>query len=236
MKRETRANWWFIVIFLLVSLPGAVILFIKKLDPSSARFDQPEEMLTSLPYMAPLPVPIGTKWIVPPRTLAWLRRLAKSHGASEVVSAVPPGPEWEPVISSDHVLQLMIIKQQPNYEGYALLIWDGSLPLEPAAYQATTEMPDRTVGGHVHLDVSNIESIFVPEDVRRELIGLGFVKPPARVVWIEVGRGYIFVPVKTITINCATALRPLHSSVYWPYLGLYATTLPDHDPLRPPNN
>ena len=38
-------------------LPGAVILFRKKLDPTAHRLDQPDPVLRRLPYMSPLPAP-----------------------------------------------------------------------------------------------------------------------------------------------------------------------------------
>jgi hypothetical protein len=70
VRRETRVNLIFLVAFLALSLPGAVILFRKKLDPGAPRMDQPDMMVTRLPYMAPLPAPTGVKWVVPDRTRA----------------------------------------------------------------------------------------------------------------------------------------------------------------------
>lgn len=207
MKRETRANWWFIIIFLIVSLPGAVILFFKKLDPSAARFDQPEEMLTSLPYMAPLPAPPDMKWIVPQRTFEWLREVTREHsGFGRILSAVSPGPEWEPVISSDHLIQVMTWRPGENSEWFGLVIWKDGAPTEADAYKASID--------GWSADPAKISLVPVPEHVRKELVALGYVRPPKQVIWMDIALGPVAVSGPYhVALEWRGADGPLRTSV-----------------------
>ena len=53
MKRETRVNLIFLIAFLAISLPGAVILFRKKLEPNARRMDllSPTALTTTDPEL-----------------------------------------------------------------------------------------------------------------------------------------------------------------------------------------
>lgn len=181
MTRETRANLWFLVVFLIISLPGAVILFRKKLDPSASRMDAPDAVLRQIPFMAPPPAPPGVRWMVPPRTRAWLETIAHEKTGAAMVSSVGPGPEWEPVISPDHVLQWVSVVPQKERTTVGLLIWDGSWPDEASRF----DLRARINGEPKAATVEAIEAVPVPGEVRKELVGLGFTHPPVRVLWVR---------------------------------------------------
>jgi len=173
VERQTRANLVFLAFFLAVSLPGAVILFKKKLDPSAPRLDQPDPVLRRLPYMTPLPVPPGMKWIVPDRTFQWLRLLSQQMSGTLPYSAAPPGPEWEPVISRDHRLQVLTLSDRR----LGLLVWKSDLEPRPALFSVRA--------GDAEIQVTGTQEELVPEEVRRELVVLGYTKPPKNVMLIE---------------------------------------------------
>ena len=162
---------------MVVSLPGAVILFRKKLDPTSHRLDQPDPVLHRLPYMVPPPAPPGIKWIVPDLTQRWVATIAGPGGP---VSAGPPGPQWEPVISSDHLLQVLRADPKAGSTRLTLLVWDGRIEPRAAAFGI------RVDGSAAGVSIVAAESMALPHDVRRELVVMGFVRPPEHVIRVEV--------------------------------------------------
>lgn len=181
MTRETRLNLWFLAIFLIISLPGAVILFIKKLDPSASRMDEPDAVRMELPYMAPVPAPPETRWMVPPKTRQWLADLTRQKTGQPMTSAVPAGPEWEPVISADHRLQVMSVFVKKGRASLAVIVWNGLT----STGADRLKMSLRSSGHDLPAKIIQVEWIDVPEDVRHEWVSLGFDHPPKRIAWIE---------------------------------------------------
>ncbi|HEY8750851.1 MAG TPA: hypothetical protein VIM11_22900 [Tepidisphaeraceae bacterium] len=176
MRRENRLNLLFLAAFIVVALPGAVILFKKKLDPTAHRLDQPDPILNRLPYMVPPPAPAGIKWIVPDRTQAWVQSLT---APAPVASAKPPGPQWEPVISEDHRLQLLgVTVGDPSH--LTLLLWNGTV--EPRADLFAVTIDGAPGSAHV----TSVKVIAIPPDARRELVMMGFVRPPVNVLVLDV--------------------------------------------------
>lgn len=183
MKRDTRVNLLFLALFLAVSLPGAVILFKKKLDPNAARMDQPDAIVRELPYMAPLPAPPGVKWIAPLRTRQWLAELNRGRGGGDdLLSEGDDTTKWQPVISDDHVLQVLSASHSSSTLILSLLIWDASTPGAAEDYSFKLDTAGRSLLGKTR----SIQSTAVPHDVKRELMGLNMVRPPAAVTWISV--------------------------------------------------
>jgi hypothetical protein len=214
VKRENRANALFLVIFLVISLPGAVILFRKKLDPTSPRLDQPDPVLRQLPYMTPPPTPPQMRWMVPPRTRQWLDSIVSQRmKVPGMLSLVGPAPEWEPIISPDHTLQVMAIKPNETGERIGVLLWTRS---GLSALREPSVNVSEAGGPLQQAQVISTESIPLPPDVRRELVGLGFSHPPEQIGWIQSQLfGTIEVAKKVrIEVNLKGA-DPLHSSVEW---------------------
>jgi hypothetical protein len=205
VKRETRANLWFLIVFMAISLPGAAILFRKKLDPNASRMDVPDTKVARLPYMAPLPAPEGVKWIVPPKTQAWLKELVKSKtGSDQVLSSLPPGPEWEPVISADHRLQPVACRTGADAIIYDLLIW--SAPNSDRAFSVIAS-------GHA-CEVRSVDAVPIPQDVRKEWVGLGYTHPPSEATWIEAAEAHLPTPQsRSITVSGSGVSPAIDSSV-----------------------
>lgn len=185
MRRETRVNLLFLLAFVAVSLPGAVILFRKKLDPTAHRLDQPDPILNRLPYMSPPPAPPGIRWVSPDLTQRWLAGLARP---ATLASAAPPGPQWEPVISADHRLQLLVAERAAGSARLDLIVWDEAV--EPSAEAFAVRVDGEAA------PVASAESLPLPHDVRRELVVAGFVRPPEHIVRLQVTCGPL-APDKT---------------------------------------
>ena len=219
MKHETRVNLIFLAVFLLVSLPGAVILFRKKLDPSAARMDQPDVVVRQLPYMTPLPAPPGMQWIVPPVTQHWLDDLCRSKTGSAVISAASDAPGWAPMISSDHQVQLVSFVKKGNQDRYGLVIWSS----QPVASLEGVRIHRAVAGQNESGHMLDIEPVTLPPDVRHELVSLGFSHPPQQIAWIDAE--FPVNPTRAgrmITIECARPIDPLNSS-FWMANDLAAT-------------
>jgi len=181
VKRETRINLLFIGVFLAISVPGAVILFRKKLDPNAARMDQPDAVVAKLPYMAPPLSRPGVRWVVPPLTQDWLTTLNREHGANGPLLSSRAGT-WAPVISDDHVMQLIDLSGDSAGARASFVLW-GIPPgrSSGAAFSASTSGEALDPGR-----VESVETIAVPEPLKRELMGMNEVKPPAQIVWVRV--------------------------------------------------
>lgn len=212
MRRETRLNLWFLAIFLVLSLPGAVILFHKKLDPSASRMDQPDAVLNQVPYMTPPPVPPGVRWMLPPATDAWLAELTRQRAGTPMLSAVPPGPEWEPVISPDHVLQVMSMSPAGPSTRVGLLVWHGDWPDSVKDYQLGAQLGGTRSAGTVEA----VDSIAIPPEVRKELVSLGYAHPPKQVRWLRASLPRKISPADRVTLTLANVMNPSQeTSVSW---------------------
>lgn len=212
MKRETRLNLLFLVVFLVLSLPGAVILFRKKLDPAASRMDQPDAMLRQMPYMAPPPVPPGVRWMVPPATRAWLDELTRQKAGTPMASAVVGGPEWEPIISADHRLQVMSVVPGQDATTAALLVWHGATSTDPASYPLQVQIGSRDEQG----TIASIEAVPIPANVRKELVSLGYAHPPTQVLWLRAHWPGDLAAGQTVHLDLmGSGNPPLRTGVEW---------------------
>jgi hypothetical protein len=180
MTRETRANLIFLAIFLAVSIPGAVILVKKKMQPGSAPMGMPDFVRRRLPYMVPLATPDDQVIrVIPPQTGAWVGDLIRRRAAG----AAEPRQGRLPVTSADRRVQVTGLKEEGGRTLLYLLAWEGGYGVDVAKYRVAA-----TAGAGERFDgrVIKAESIAVPEAVKQELMSGGYVKPPANVTWIEV--------------------------------------------------
>jgi len=212
VKRETRLNLWFLAIFLTISLPGAIILFIKKLDPSASRMDQPDAVLTQLPYVSPDPEPSGVRRMVPPKTRQWLVDLTRQKTGASLASSVGPGPEWEPVISRDHVLQVLSASSASDSSALSLLLWNGPSKSDVNVFDPVL----RVDGQALATRITHVETIEVPEEVRHELVSLGYTHPPKQVTWMQAEIKGAIRPGSNADLELRRAGdQPLRTGVSW---------------------
>jgi hypothetical protein len=198
-------NVIFLIVFLAISLPGAVILFRKKLDPQARRMDQPDVITTRLPYMTPLPAPPDVRWIVPDRTRAWLEQLMQAHTRNSRMLSATSGPQWTPIISQDHLVQVMRASESGDSLQVELLIWSDAI--EPSAGNISV-----TVAG-LPAKVSRIVTETPPPPIRSELVSLGFIKPPKTVCWIDVLSPPIRNTTTRLDLEYKGSPAPLHTTV-----------------------
>ncbi len=181
VKRDTRMNLLFLAGFLAISLPGAVILFRKKLDPNSARMDQPDAVVGKLPYMAPPLARPGVRWVVPPLTQDWLTMLNQEHGGGMSLLSSRPGI-WSPVMSDDHLMQIADLSKDSTGAHASIVLWDTA-----ANSASNPEFSVSAAGAEPQAGrVDSVQTITVPEPVKRELMSMNEVKPPGNIAWVRV--------------------------------------------------
>lgn len=184
MSKETRANLIFLTLFLGLSIPGAVILFVKKSDPLAGRMSLPDSVRRRVPYMAPIQAPQGElNRYVPPLTGQWVSGVAKSAGFDDVALR-----RWRPVISDDFIVQLVGTRPGPSRADAStttticLIAWDHPYSTDVSKYTAAAKWGERDVPAKVVA----ARTLELPADVRKEVMGGGFAAAPAKVVWLEV--------------------------------------------------
>lgn len=164
-------------------MPGAVILFRKKLNPNARPIFMSDEMEHRLPYMAPGPTPPGRVRVVPPATWAFLQKLvSQKTGEKQVASESAANGEPTPILSEDRQLQVVAIRKNGDKAIVDIVSWDAAASEEEAKYFASIEVNGRSE----EAQVAKVEAVALDESVRRDLMNFGEIMPPKRVVWIEI--------------------------------------------------
>jgi len=202
VKRDTRINIWFLAIFLAICLPGAVILFRKKLNPNARPIFMSDEMEHRLPYMAPGPTPPGRVRVVPPGTWAFLQKLvSQKTGEKQVASESAANGEPTPILSDDRQLQVVAVRKNGDKAIVDLVSWDDGSSEEAAKYSASIE-----IGGHSEeAKVTAVEAVPLDEPVRRDLMNYGEIMPPKRIIWLELDFALTTDITSDATITVANA-------------------------------
>ena len=170
MTRETRANLIFLAIFLAISLPGAVMLVKKKTEPGAPPMSMPDYVRQRLPYMAPQRTPDSVIRVVPELTGQWVEATNRELAEGPVVLM----NGHVPLISDDRAVQVVSIAKDRVF----VLVWD-----EDAAVEKVWAEGD---GKRIDAQAQGTRKIALPEDVRKELMYGGMIKPPREVQWLAV--------------------------------------------------
>jgi hypothetical protein len=139
--------------------------------------------------------------------MQWLREFLEGRLPT---SSAPPGPKWEPVISEDHALQLMDVAKVEGGWRIALVLW------QPPAFPAKDMFKLRIVNrADQALTIQRADAADIPQPVRRELVSLGFIRPPQQVAWIEATTSLIS-PGDRIELTYPAATGTARTSVQVP--------------------
>lgn len=114
MTKELRNNLLFLGLFLAISVPGAVMLFIKKLDPEAKPMYLPAVAPHQAAYMHPISVAQRIDRIVPAGIAGWTDGLRQSYfpGAERLHRNGPP------IMSEGHYLELLAVTE--DHIGFVL--------------------------------------------------------------------------------------------------------------------
>jgi hypothetical protein len=172
VRSETRANVIFLAVLMALTLPGAIILFRKKLEPGARPMGAPDPVRRSTPYMDPAPVAGPVSRVVPPRTARWVASLAHLYCPSWII---PPAP----VMSEHRSFELIGDSRTPTTRTITLLCWDETLSADFSHLKFTS--PASTPVQTVHAEL-----IPLPPQVRKELQEAGWPRPPHQVPVIQI--------------------------------------------------
>lgn len=178
MRRDTKLNLLFLGLFLAISLPGAVILFRKKLNPQSRPIFMSDEVDRRVPYMFSAQTPPGYRRVIPPRTQAWLTDIVRQKtGQPQVASQVDARGNPQPILSEDHQLQL--VASDAKSDTIALIWWNPAVQADRVAVRLAIDNRPQTSS------ISQTQNLELPQDVRLELLNLGLLKVPKTVTWVQ---------------------------------------------------
>jgi hypothetical protein len=177
MKSETRANIIFLAIFLAISLPGAAILFKKKLDPSAAPMYLPDPIHQRLPYMAPQWTPDEVRRVIPLLTGQWVEQINREQGAGKEMLL----HNRLPLISNDRMLQVTAMHYTQERLNVYAIVWESEDEFDAVNYKTSISTGTATQPGRVVA----VRKIMMPMAVRNELMNEGYVKPSQFVSWFE---------------------------------------------------
>jgi len=222
VKRETRLNFWFLIIFIAISLPGAVILFRKKLKPDARPIFMTDEVERRLPYMAPEPTPPGFKRVVPPQTSAFVENLAKERGGGvQLLFEIGPQGQRRPILSPDRQLQAVALRRATEINLLDLVEWDKST--NAGSFDRAKLVIDH--GKEIEAKVRPTVQIALPEPIFHELMNFGYIAPPRQIEWIEleIPANVDARQIRQISLDRQNGPRHFNETV----------NLRAHDPLSP---
>ena len=174
MTREAKINFLFLGGFLLLCLPGVVLLFIKKLDPEARSMAEASYVRRIEAYNNPLPASSRNVRVIPPLTSAWVQALAVEHTGQPPLRHAAAGGRSEPVMSQERRFELLDLQQTPDGPVLVLLAWEGAF----GSRLVTNLTADTTLGRLVGVEIVPVP---LPAEVTAELKNAGFVVPPAKV-------------------------------------------------------
>ena len=167
MQRETRYNLIFLAVLLAVLLPGAVILFRKKMEPTVRPMYLPDPVPTAVAYLSPEPTPPGKTRVEPARTAEWVKGLARDRGVMEVLR----GSDGLPLTSDSKTFQIVSARPAGQAIHVTLIEWR-----DPSANWTLNGRPPAK---------SHQTQLGIPQIIREELGEYGVVVPPKEIVWRE---------------------------------------------------
>lgn len=174
MTRETRANLIFLVLFVLISIPGLLMLVKKKMDPTRRPMWMPDSVKRHMVYVDPTDAPESMPRLVPALTANWVADEARVRfGAARVPSQ---NDGTEPVMSDRRLAQLVWRQDEGQGMKLGLLIWN----LPRGSSDVVFDL--RAADGPAVIDSQDLQPL--PPAVKRDIQDSGFPNPPQEVLWI----------------------------------------------------
>lgn len=177
MTKETRYNLIFIVLLLAMMLPGAVILFRKKMQPAARPMFEPDPVRKSLAYISPAELPPGMVRVAPPHVREWTTSLLADRAGA--VASRPRDGDGMPLMSERRMFEVLGIATRADGRARVWVLWWISRGTDEARWTATGS------GKSSDVKVARSERLAVPALVRDELGEGGVLLPPKGVMLQE---------------------------------------------------
>jgi hypothetical protein len=170
MTRETRFNLIFLAILLAVLLPGAVMLFRRKLEPTVRPMYLPDPVRQSLAYMSPDETPPGMTRVAPPHAAEWMAGIVRDLIGAEAVR--PRDEQGLPLTSRPwRWFEVVAYRQAGERVEVVVALWRP--PQSEGKWTIADEPATIDAWRHVEL----------PRLVREELGANGVLIPP-KSIWV----------------------------------------------------
>lgn len=180
MKSETRANWIFLTVFMLLMGPGLIILSVKAYKKGAAGMNPPAPQTVSA-YNNPTPQNPMLPRVAPPQTREFVETVAQRMLKLQPgMTRSPDAADGNPIISERRWLELMAAGPNEDHFNIAIFAWNSSLAPLPGLYEFTAfRNGQSTKAGMVAYEQQNL-----PIDIRSELQAYSYILPPDSVMWI----------------------------------------------------
>lgn len=163
MTSEARKNWIFLCILLVLLLPGAVLMFVRKLQPTDRPMFTGDPVRRTVAYMDPESIPPGMRRVKPMRTSEFVEALVRER-VGDAAATRPKADDGLPLMSSRRGIEVAAINGSRAW----LIVWN---PERPVSFVGANEV-DRA-------------AVALPRLVREELGANGILRPPHEVLWVE---------------------------------------------------
>lgn len=181
MTSETRANWIFLAIFLLIMGPGLAMLTMKAYKRGTAAGLNPPAPKTVAAYNNPNPQNPALPRVVPPQTASFVESVVYRVGKLQAGLNRTKLPNGKPLVSEKVTLECLSTGHSSSNQYVVLLGWDRRFAPLPSLYRFTAH---RSNGQTVEMKMSAYEQTNLPLDVRAELQQYGYLLPPDSVLWM----------------------------------------------------
>lgn len=180
MKRDTRANLIFLIIFVALALPGIIKLTRHSYVTGGRDPAMRPAVRGAFAYMDPTP-PVGMPRVVPPSVAEFIQRTAERLEKMQpgLHSIIRPNDQ-RPVMSSALNLQLLGRGANTGHYNVALFGWNSHYAPLPELYDITATRGGEQVKGQM----TSYEPGVLTLEVRSELQDFGYVVPPDSVLWM----------------------------------------------------
>jgi len=170
VSKETRYNLIFIVILLVLMVPGGVMLFRKKLEPTERPMYLPDPVRQTVAYMSPEETPPGMSRVAPQHTTNWVAGMKADIAG--LATARPRDELGMPLMSQSKSFEVVTYAGD-DHEGFRVLVLFWRPPPEAQAWSIGGQ------GGRVEFS----REFALPNRVREELGAHGVLVPPKRVTF-----------------------------------------------------
>ena len=199
MKRETRANLIFIVVLIVLMVPGITITIMKRGGKFGRTIQPPptREALSFIDQTAGIAKHMPR--VVPPQIGRFVAQMANKIGGMQrgLTSLVGDG-RFAPVMSEKLYFQAIARGAYADKYRVALIGWSGALLPLPKLYAFAGERDGQALAG----TLESYETQNMPIELRQELQAYGYILPPDGFIWLIVSFDGVG-PIDSMTMRYA---------------------------------
>lgn len=186
MNRETKRNLIFVVILLALLLPGAIILFNKKMGPDSRIMYLPESAPHEAAFIDPLMTADRIVRVAPELTRQWTADVTTDLRPAQIALRPVADGTMMPLVTENRAVQVAQIRPHGNELDLVLLVWDPAFE-NPSADNFFCAITLPQANSHPLLGkITSVQPLELPKNVYHDLQNVGYVRPPQVIYRVDV--------------------------------------------------